>query len=427
MTLRPPQYRPRLLDPVISRLLASVGAVSVEGPRWCGKTWASLNQAESAFFVADPAGGFRNREVAQLDPSAVLDGASPRVIDEWQEAPGLWDAVRFTVDQRPGKGHFILTGSSTPADDAVIHSGAGRIARIRMRPMTLPESGDAKTQVSLSDLLTGEKPIPTAMGTFTLTQIADLVVRGGWPGTLSLGPDQAAQVLETYLEASARTDISTIDTSRRDPAKMTALIRSLARNTATTATQATLRRDMANHFDATLSETTLRHYLAILHRLYLIEEIPAWEPALRSPIRLRQSPKRILADPSLAAVALSATPEHLIAEPKTLGFLFENLVLRDLLVYAHVLGGSLHHYRDSTDLEADAILTLPQGDWAAFEIKLGHPQIDNAAATLLRLAEKITAAGHRPPRALAVIVGTGAFSHVRDDGVTVIPIDALGN
>ena len=424
MTLREAGYRERLVDPVIDRLLPVVGAVSVEGPRWCGKTWTSLAHANSVFFLTDPAGGFRNRELAQLDPLAALAGDPPHAVDEWQEVPGIWDAVRHEVDRGSGRGRYLLTGSSVPADDATAHSGIGRIARLRIRPMTLAESGDSTGEVSLGALRNGNSP-SAAPGRLTVARVTELVIRGGWPASLDLTVAQAGEVAQLYMDGLARADASRIDSVRRDPGKVASLLASLARNSATTVTNATILRDIQSA-DETISSTTLAEYLSILQRLYVLEQIPAWEPALRSPVRLRQAPKRLLVDPSLAAAGIRATPATLAAEPKTLGFLFETMILRDLLVFADLYGGRLYHYRDSTGLEADAILTWPDGEWAAIEIKLGHTQTDKAAAALTRLSNKMVQGGHKAPVLLLAIVGVGSYTHRRDDGVYVVPADLLG-
>jgi predicted AAA+ superfamily ATPase len=425
VTLRPAGYRDRLVDPQIERLRSAIGAISIEGPRWCGKTWTSLNHAESAYFVADPTAGFRNREVARLDLTAALAGPEPHLIDEWQEVPGLWDAVRFEVDQGAGRGRFILTGSSMPADDTTTHTGIGRIGRVALRPMSLVESGDSTGEVSLSHVMAGA-PVTVAASTLTLPRVAELVVRGGWPGALDLTVAQAADLARSYVTSLAREDLARVDPARRDPSKVAALLASLARNTATTVGQAAILRDIAQWSDENLSATTLRHYLSLLQRLYVLEQIPAWTPALRSPIRLRQAPKRILVDPSLAAAALNASPAQLAREPKTLGLLFESLVLRDLLVYAQSWDATLSHYQDDAGLECDAIVSLRNGDWVAVEIKLGYVQEDAAAATLLRLHDKMTAAGHPAPAALIAIIGVGSYAHRRPDGVAVLPADLLG-
>ena len=425
MALTPWGYRSRLVDATVDRFLATAGALSIEGPKWCGKTWTSLHHANSVFYVSDPAGGFANRTVAQLDLAKALEGASPHAIDEWQEVPGIWDAVRFHVDAHPRSGQFLLTGSSTPADDAVAHSGTGRFLRVHMRPMTLFESGDATGAVSLASLLAGGE-VSVAQSHMTLNAVTGLVVRGGWPALVDASPDQASDLTTGYIESLARTDMSQIDGRRRDPAKALALIRSLARNTATSVGVAALGRDIAQANGPDISPNTIVEYLTLMQRLYVLEQIPAWDPALRSPVKLRRAPKRMLVDPSLATAGLEASVADLKNDPKTLGFLFESLVLRDLLVYTQAMRATLSHYRDDSDLEVDAIISLATGAWAAIEIKLGQSQIDAAASSLLRLSNKLAANGDPRPIVLMVIVGIGAVAHRRDDGVFVIPIDLLG-
>ena len=427
MPLTEAGYKPRLIDPVISRYLKTFGAVSVEGPKWCGKTWTSLNHAESVFYVGDPSYGFSNRRLAKLDPGAALSGTLPRLVDEWQEVPGIWDAVRFTVDRSQEKGSFILTGSTTPADSQVMHSGAGRIARITMRPMTLFESGNSQNLISLKALLNAE-PIPICQSKITLGSLISLIIRGGWPNNIDTPDSESALIPHSYLDALVRKDMTDIDGVSRNQIKVRALLRSLARNNATLVTNKTLVKDSAAETDDAkggLTLVTLADYLEVLKRLFVLDEIPAWSPEIRAHIRLRVSPKRQLVDPSLAAAAISADKGMLLSDLKTLGFLFESLCLRDLLVYATIHNGVIHHYLDSTGLDVDAILELPGGAWAAFEIKLGVDQVEEAALKLLRLKSKITAAGNKPPCCLAVLVGIGAISEMRSDGVAIVPLDCL--
>lgn len=418
-------YIPRLVDPLVTETLAAMGAVSVEGPKWCGKTWTSLTHAESVFYVADPAGGFGNRQLAILDPQSVLSGPQPRLIDEWQEVPGLWDAVRFQVDQDQGKSLFLLTGSATPVDGATVHSGVGRIGRVRMRPMTLVESGESTGVISLKSLVAGDS-IKPARSEMDLRRLIELVCRGGWPGVVRGSVQQAQVAARNYLDTVARIDISEIGGVQRDPARVMALFASLARNTATLVSYPTLRRDIAQFSEEDLSITTIRNYVALLERLFIIEEIPAWSPHLRSSTRLRASPKRCFADPSLAVAAMNASPEQLLADLNTFGFLFESMCLRDLLVYADVHGARLSHYRDDSGLEADLVMVFPNGQWVALEIKTGFNQIEDAAAHLLRLSAKLQQGGLRPPSCLGVVVGIGGIAQRRPDGVCVLPIDMLG-
>jgi predicted AAA+ superfamily ATPase len=426
MALTETEYKPRLIDPQIADLLTEFGAVTIDGPKWCGKTWTALNHGNSVFFITDPAGNFRNREMARLDPSLILDGEPPLVIDEWQEVPGIWDAVRFAVDRDRSKGRFILTGSATPPRESYVHSGAGRIARVRMRTMSLYESGESSGAESLKGLFSGEAPDPQK-SSLTLDRIIGLILRGGWP-VLAGSNRFSTDVPRQYLERIADSEIAGMDGIRRNRSKVMAALRSLARNNATLVSNKTLQKDIdADSRDETsINRNTVSLYLTLLKNLSVLEEIPGWAPGLRSSKRLRVSPKRFLTDPSLAAAAIDAKAEKLKRDLNTLGFLFEGLCLRDILVYAESAGASVYHYRDESDLEADVILELADGQWAALEIKLGAHQTDAAAANLLKLNRMMIKNDIPPAAFLAVINGLGGFSCRRDDGVHVVPIDCLG-
>ncbi|MDR1214561.1 MAG: DUF4143 domain-containing protein [Propionibacteriaceae bacterium] len=422
--LTPAGYRPRIVDDQIKAALEVFGTVVLEGPKWCGKTWSALNQAESVLAVADPVNSFANRRLAELDPARALDGERPRAVDEWQEAPALWDAARHLVDQSNVKGQFIFTGSAKPVS-GVIHSGAGRVGRLRMRTMSLLESGDSSGELSLESLSEGADPerLPGRMG---VVEVAELVVRGGWPDALSFTAAQSRILAHSYLEAIANTDMTEVDGVRRDPVRTAALLTSLARNTATLVSDTTLRKDIAQHSPVDASPNTIRDYLKALTRLFVLESVPSWVPATRSRARVRVAPKRFLADSSLAAAALGLGPQQLVNDLNTLGFLFEALCLRDLYVYAGATGLTLHHYHDEHGLEADAVLVSPTGDWSAWEIKLGANQVDQAAQNLLALRKKLESAGESPPQTLAVVVGVGGIAERRSDGVLVLPVDRLG-
>lgn len=418
-------YIPRITDTLLKERLKTFGAVTLEGPKWCGKTTTAKSHAFSEISIADPEGGFRNRTLAELEPQIALEGANPRLIDEWQEVPHLWDAVRYECDRRNKKGLFILTGSSTPKARPM-HSGAGRIARLRMSTMTLQEMGISTGDISLSGLFEG-KAYATASQT-TLPDIAELVVRGGWPSEIKSTTKQAMQTAVSYLDAVIEDDISEVDETYRDPQKVRNLFASLARNESTLATKKTILSDIAEYSSSrvSLSEPTLDSYLGALRRMYVVEDIPAWSPPLRSPIRIRSAAKHHLADPSLAAAALGATPEALIKDPKTLGCFFESLAAHDLLVYAQAMDANLMHYRDNAGLEVDLIVERRDGSWGAFEVKLGAAQIENAAASLNALERKINKQGDSSPLVKGIIVGVGAIGHMREDGVQVIPLDTLG-
>lgn len=417
----PSTYLPRIIDSLLAERLETFGAVLIEGPKWCGKTTTGAAVANSAFLLSDPANDFSNRTLATIDPAQALIGANPRLVDEWQEVPKLWDAARFECDRRGEAGLFIFTGSATPRDESQpMHSGAGRFSRLRMGTMTLLELGASSGAVSLGGLLGGRAY--ATQGSLSLPKIAELVVRGGWPGAIGSSTKAAAAMALEYIDTIAEQDISEVDQVRRDPRKVHALIRSLARNESTLSSDKTLVADMG----ATATRQTVSGYLSVLERLHFTRDIPAWDPALRSPLKLRTARKRHLVDPSLAAVGIGADVDSLVADPKTLGLLFESLALHDLDVYAQAAGGTLYHYRDAKDLEADAIVALPNGTWMPIEVKLGAAQIPDAEENLLELERRMAQTGQRPPAAKCVIVGFGAPAHVTANGVQVIPLDTLG-
>lgn len=423
--LTPDGYLPRLIDTQVSAALKAFGAVCLEGPKWCGKTWALLNQAKSVYYVGDPVGNFQNRHLAEMEPGVALMGEEPHLVDEWQDVPGIWDAVRHEVDRTPRKGRYLLSGSSTPQRKGIMHSGTGRIGTLRMHPMSLFESGDSTGDVSLRRMFDEPlRALPT--GEVALARLCHLIVRGGWPGNLGASDDVCALVPASYVEQVAEEDANRIDDKRRDPYKMRLLLRSLARNESTLASNATLRRDILQFDDDSFSEETVSDYLQVLYRLFAIYDQPAFNPNMRSSVRVGKKPKRHLADPSLAAAALGATPERLMGDLNTLGFLFEALCERDLTIYAQANGGGLYHYRDGNDREIDAVLELPDGRWGAFEIKLGANQIDTAATSLLKMKAAIEADPHAvAPSILVVVCGLTSFAYTRPDGVMVVPITAL--
>ncbi|WP_417331607.1 ATP-binding protein [Gordonibacter urolithinfaciens] len=416
-------YKHRVVDDVVARYLKAFGAVCVEGPKWCGKTWTVLNHAESVFYVADPQGGFQNRQLAELDAYRVLEGEKPHAIDEWQEVPGIWDAVRFAVDRGHERGAYLLTGSSVPPEKKTVHSGTGRIARLRMRPMTLFESGESSGEVSLARLLDGEAP-HCAVET-TLDELVWFTARGGWPGSIFLGHDEAMLLPRQYLQELADRDMSRVDGVERDSRKVERLLRSLARNNQTSVSYDTLLKDIRDEGGVSVSKPTLMAYLDALRRLFVIEDIPAWNPNIRSAKAVRTKVKRHFVDPSLAVAALRATPAALIRDLNTFGFLFETLVTRDVKVYAESLGCKISYYRDSAGREADLIVEADDDRWAAIEVKLGASQIDEAANGLVKLRDKLVSEGCRPPSFLAVVCGLTRFGYRREDGVAVVPLTAL--
>ena len=416
-------YRPRIVDPELATRLAATGAVVIEGPKGCGKTATARQLARSEVLLDVDENA---RRAIAIDPSLVLDGPVPRLFDEWQLEPTLWNHLRRAVDARQQPGQFILTGSAAPTDDITRHTGAARITRLRMRPMSLFETGHATGAISLAALLAGEAA-RSPESTLTVTDLATLVVIGGWPGNLTRTSAQAMQASRDYLDEIRRVDLSRVDRSTRDPGKVGRLLRALARHVATEASLATLMADTVgvDGADGELARDTVRDYLDALERVMIIEDQPAWAPHLRSRSRIRNAAKRHFVDPSLAAAALRATPARLLADLNALGLLFESLVVRDLRVYAQAADATVLHYRDNTGLEVDAIVEVSDGQWAAFEVKLGQGQVDSAAASLLTFATRVDTAKCGAPAALGVITASG-YGYRRSDGVHVIPVGALG-
>jgi predicted AAA+ superfamily ATPase len=411
-------YRPRLVDMQLRTALEAAGAVVIEGPRACGKT-ESARQASRSEIRIDT---LESRQAMTVSPALLLEGANPRLLDEWQVEPELWNYVRHAVDDRQEKGQFILTGSAVPRDDPKRHPGAGRFIHLRMRTMTLAETGHSTGRVPFGAILRGADITSPEPG-LTVPDIAERIVIGGWPGHLGLNARQAQRLMTGYIEDVSRHDVSRLDGIRRDPAGVSRVITSLARNVATAASLEAITADAAG-VDGSIKVETVRAYLGALSRLMVTDDVAAWSPDLRSRTRLRAASIRHLADPALAAAALRATPARLLGDLNTMGLLFESMVVRDLRVYAETQDAQVFHYRDETGLEADLIVELPDGRWAGFEIKLGSsPEVvDRAARSLLRLAHRVAG---QPPVALAVITGTG-YGLTRPDGVLQIPIGALG-
>ena len=415
-------YHPRIVDAELAARLASTGAVVIEGPKACGKTMTARQAAASEVLLDVDE---KARTAISIDPTLVLDGATPRLIDEWQIEPVIWNHIRRTVDDRARPGQFILTGSAVPADDVTRHAGAGRLTRLRMRPMSLFETGHSTGAISVAALLHGA-PVRSLSTGPSLRELAELVSVGGWPSHIAseLNLTQALRANRDYLEEVRRVDVARVDGVQRNPAKLGRLLRSFARNVATHASVSTMAAD-AGGPDAALRNHTIQAYLAALERLMIIEDQPAWMPHLRSRARLRRKPKRHFVDPSMAVAALRATPDHLLEDLELFGFLFESLVVRDLRVYAQAADAEVLQYRDNTGLEIDAIVQAADGRWAAIEIKLGAGRVDDAARTLSKFAARVDTKGFRTPAALAVIV-PGGYGYVRHDGVSVIPLAALG-
>ena len=418
-------YLPRLIDKQVTLRLETFGAICIEGAKWCGKTWTSRHHAKSAIYLGDPSGNFQNKELIKLAPNTALDGETPRLIDEWQEVPSVWDTVRHEVDKRGKKGQFILTGSSTPVQKGILHSGAGRISTIRMRPMSLYESNDSSGQVSLQSLFDGTFEAIGAVQDVDLQTLIELTIRGGWPGSLGLKYEQYSLIPKEYMRSIINHDIYRLGGIGRDARKMDLLLRSLARNESTTASISTLKSAIMEYENDDLASDTISTYLTIFDRLFLIDNQKAFSANIRSSTRIKQSDKRHFVDPSLAIAALGANYDDLLNDLNTFGFMFEALCERDLRIYAESIGGELFHYQDYKNREIDAIIQLDDGRWGAFEIKVGADSIDRAAKSLIEISNSLEAEGGRKPDILVVICGLSNFSYQREDGVYVVPITSL--
>lgn len=414
------EYWPRIADQILDRALRTSGAVQIVGAKWCGKTATAEQRSASQVFLQDPDEGPPLLALADVRPSLILDGAEPRLIDEWQMAPQLWDAVRFAVDRENRKGRFILTGSATPKKRPQ-HTGVGRISRMHMRPMSLYESKESTGAISLEQLFAGDHVIEALVST-TIEDIAYMLCRGGWPGAVvDADRDIALEQAKNYVDELLDSDIDELDDRKRNSTWLRAIMRSYARNISTEASQATIAADMQGEPP---SENTVADYLDALKRAYVTEDLPAWNPRLRSKTAVRTSPTRHFCDPSIAAAMLGVNPKRLVFDFNTFGLLFESLCIRDLRVYASALRGSVYHYRDKTGLEADAIIVLDDGRWGAIEVKLGAKQIEEGAKHLLKLADRVSIEKEGAPSFLMVLTGQQA-AYRRNDGVLVVPIATL--
>ena len=423
MSLTPEGYKPRIVDQMLERKLHVFGAVSIEGPKWCGKTWTAENHAESEIKIAENRGPLTNRDYVLADVSRALVGDSPHLIDEWQEVPQIWDSVRSDLDSHPGHGRYILTGSSVPRREEYIHSGIGRIAKLKMRTMTLFETGDSDGSASLRELMLGKLEMSEKRDV-ELEQLVDFVVRGGWPAAMGVDPEDYGLIPREYIE-SAIEDACRLDGKRRDREKMTMLIKSLSRNESTVVSNETVKNGMMSYDDESISNDTYYDYSDCLDRIHLLEDTPSFKANFRSNVRIGKKPKRHLTDVSLAVAALGLNHKRLMGDLNTFGFMFESLCEHDLQIYAECAGGSLYHYRDDSGREVDAIVESEDGSWGAFEIKLGAGQIDDAAEHLLRMRDVFESRGNSPC-VLCVISGLSNWAYQRPDGVFVVPITSLG-
>lgn len=416
-------YLPRLCDAELKLALESTGAVLIEGAKWCGKTSTATKVAGSIVYMQDPDNTISYQQMADTKPSLLLKGAIPRLIDEWQVAPVLWDAVRFQVDQRAEKGQFILTGSAVPPDNVTAHTGTGRISRLMMRPMSLFESEESNGEISLKSLFDGKQKDTDTESMLTIEKIAFVLCRGGWPASINLKGLPALRMTRDYVEAIIHQDISRVDNIEKNPERVRLLLRSLARNIATTANYQTIKEDI-EATDISISDKTIANYINALRRIFVIEDLPAWAPSLRSKTAIRTSEKRHFVDPSIATAVMRTNPEGILTDFEYFGFLFEALCTRDIRIYAQANDGDVFHYRDKSGLEADLIVRLRDGRWAAIEVKLGQKQIEEAAENLLALSSKIDIKKMGKASFLMIITG-GQFAYQRKDGVWVVPIGCL--
>ena len=415
-------YLSRICDNLLQEKLRRTGAVLIVGPKWCGKTATASEAAQSVIYMQDPDRGRSYLAAADTKPSLLLEGDTPRLIDEWQMAPVLWDAVRFAVDQRGMSGQFILTGSAVPMGNATMHTGTGRIARLAMRTMSLYESSESTGSVSLSDLFKG-KPLSAAFSSLTIESISHAICRGGWPAAVKMQSVDSLKLAQDYVDAIIHQDMSRVDGVERNPKRVQLLLRSLARNVTTMASNATILKDIEAN-EGSFSMPTLDNYLNALRRIFVIEDQPAWIPSLRSKTAIRTSAKRHFTDPSIAAAALRIEPRALLHDFGTFGLLFESLCTRDMRIYAQANDGEVFHYRDKNGLEADMIVALNDGRWGAVEVKLGSRQIEDASEHLKELASKVDNKKMGSPSFLMVLTG-GELAYQREDGVYVVPIGCL--
>lgn len=422
------EYKPRVIDKLLSRKLQGKGAVLIEGAKWCGKTSSAEQQAKSIVYMSDPKLINSYLSFVDTNPEMILDGETPRLIDEWQLAPKLWDQIRFTVDHRSGMGQYILTGSAVPADKSQIHhSGTGRFARLLMRPMTLWESGESNGKISLSDMFNTPETI-AAECSLSLPRIAFLTCRGGWPQSVGFDNDIALDQALDYYDLVVESDIQRADGVSRNPNRAKQLMRSYARMQGSQSSLNEIFNDMQSNDHGQMDVQTISSYLDALRLIFVIEDMPAWNPNLRSKTAIRTSATRYFVDPSIAAAALGIGPSDLINDLETFGLLFETLAVRDLRVYAQANDGEVFHYRDKSGLECDAVIHLRNGHYGLVEIKLGGDlAIEAAAATLKKLGDKIDTIKMKHPSFLMVLTAVGRFAYRRSDGVYVVPIGCLRN
>ena len=420
------KYKQRIADRILERKVLGKGAVLIEGPKWCGKTTTAKQLAKSVLDLGDSAVLKQSSGLIEISPKTLLDGDTPRLIDEWQALPPIWDSIRSEVDRRGEPSQFILTGSSVlPEADETVHSGTGRFATIKMRPMSLYESGESTGTVSLKDLFEG-KSIEVQQNELDVEEIAFLTCRGGWPWATIISKKVALDQAFDYVDSVIQRDIQRVDKVKRSAERAKLLLRSYARNISQQVSYSTIRKDMLSNDASTLDEDTVADYIKALKKLFVIEDLAAWNPNIRSKAAIRTSDTRHFVDPSIGTAILGLGPKDLINDLKSFGFFFEDMVVRDLRVYAEALDGELYHYRDSSGLECDTVLHRRNGSYALMEVKLGGEQnIEDGAKSMLALAENIDTDKMPAPSFMAVIVGVGQYAYQRKDGVYVIPIGCL--
>ena len=420
------EYRKRIADELLEKKLKGKGAVLIQGPKWCGKTTTAEQIAGSILYMAKPEDKDQNVSLADLNPSLLLVGETPRLIDEWQIAPKLWDAVRFEVDHRGEEGQFILTGSSVPANmDEVTHTGTGRFSFLTMRPMSLYESGESNGSISIKELFNNSSNL-SGINELDLEDIAFLCCRGGWPRSIFMDKDIALEQAYDYYTAVVNSDISKVDGVNRNPERVKNLMRSYARNIGSQVSNETLRNDIINNDSFSLATDTVLSYINALKKIFVVEEALAWNPNLRSKTAIRTTDTRYFVDPSIAVASLGLGPDDLINDLNTFGLIFESLCIRDLRVYAESINGSVYHYRDASDLECDAVIHLRNGLYGLIEIKLGGDKLINEGAeNLIKMKNKIDVKKMKEPSFLMVLTAIGKYAYQRDDGVYVIPIGCL--
>lgn len=420
------KYKQRIADRILERKVLGKGAVLIEGPKWCGKTTTAKQLAKSVLDLGDSAVLKQSSGLIEISPKTLLDGDTPRLIDEWQALPPIWDSLRSEVDRRGEPSQFILTGSSVlPEADETVHSGTGRFATIKMRPMSLYESGESTGTVSLKDLFEG-KLIEVQQNELDVEEIAFLTCRGGWPWATIISKKVALDQAFDYVDSVIQRDIQRVDKVKRSAERAKLLLRSYARNISQQVSYGTIKKDMLSNDASTLDEDTVADYIKALKKLFVIEDLAAWNPNIRSKAAIRTSDTRHFVDPSIGTAILGLGPKDLINDLKSFGFFFEDMVVRDLRVYAEALDGELYHYRDSSGLECDTVLHRRNGSYALMEVKLGGEQnIEDGAKSMLALAENIDTGKMPAPSFMAVIVGVGQYAYQRKDGVYVIPIGCL--